>query len=170
MAIVLSSRPCSPSADSFPGTSLIASAPSRCSSTSAARLACCKRGYTCGTVCHCLGDGSQRRCWRAGQCVRDCVCVVFPRDSSYDSVGDGNLREYDLENYVFELIPTLPNLRQLKVCRVCSLRMLVRVHVPSSLSRWCCCGCVLRAGQLHPLLRLHRCPKVPRVSGPKEDR
>jgi serine/threonine-protein phosphatase 2A regulatory subunit B'' len=34
--------------------------------------------------------------------------------SSYDTVGDGYLREYDLENYVFELIPTLPNLRQLK--------------------------------------------------------
>ena len=39
--------------------------------------------------------------------------------SSYDEVGDGYLREYDLETYISDLIPTLANLRTLQVRCAC---------------------------------------------------
>ena len=38
------------------------------------------------------------------------------RLSAFDSVGDGFLREHDLENYVFESIPEMPDLAELQVC------------------------------------------------------
>lgn len=38
-----------------------------------------------------------------------CVCC-----SSYDEVGDGYLREFDLESYINDLIPTFANLRTLQ--------------------------------------------------------
>lgn len=60
-------------------------------------------------------------------------------NSSYDTVGDGYLREFDLENYIFELIPTLPNLRQLKVMSVpVSLYtdMRVRILVQTAVHVW----------------------------------
>ncbi len=34
--------------------------------------------------------------------------------SYYDTVGHGYLREKDMENFIFELIPTLPQLSQLQ--------------------------------------------------------
>lgn len=40
--------------------------------------------------------------------------------SSYDEVGDGYLREFDLETYVTDLMPTLANLRKLQVRTRCA--------------------------------------------------